>query len=722
MTGLYHKKSGREARVVDYPSRRNGGPIAWPGRMPPRMRARGIYPRPPGQNRVLCRSVGHFRKARCIGSKTSRARSMDAKKLRNSVGVQRGLEAAMTSKSSTQTPSKLTAPKAPEPKAPEPKTPALAEGFVLLDNSTRSDAISVLFEHPTEIVRADTPDQVDAALARLKAGLAGGMHAAGFFSYELGYVLEPRLAHLMPASRVMPLLWFGLYTGPRELSGAEVQSWLNAEAIGNPFLVELGHTWDAGAYLERFNKVIENIRSGDIYQLNLTFKAKFDLKGSPLALYRDLRLKQRVAYGGLVDTGDVTILSASPELFIEQRGRVIWTRPMKGTAPRAGTYEGDAEVRRHLASDIKSRAENLMIVDLMRNDLGRIAELGSVSVTDLFTVETFKTLHQMTSGVRAELKAGTALEDRLKAIFPPGSVTGAPKIRAMELIRSFESEPRGVYCGAIGRIEPNGNALFNVAIRTAVIARGGAGEMGIGSGVVADSQGPKEYAECLLKMKFLTDPVRRFELIETMLHEPGKGVWLYDRHLKRLAASAGYFGFGFDEVRVREAIESAITPKITERLRVRALLNEEGQVTVTVTPQPASAPDAVMKYVVSDSQLSSADLFLYHKTTRRELYDNEWKHYSETLGADEVIYLNERGELAEGSRTTIFVKRGETLLTPPLTAGLLPGTLREALIAEGRAVEAKLTLNDLVGAEAVYLGNSVRGLVKAVPRVPGKVR
>ena len=586
---------------------------------------------------------------------------------------------------------------------------------MLLDNSTRSDAISVLFEHPTEIVRADTPGDVAAALTRLKSGLANGLHAAGFFSYELGYVLEPKLAGLMPPQRSMPLLWFGLYTRPREMSGAEVQSWLKAEAIGNPFLGALEHSWDAGAYLERFEKVQENIRSGDIYQLNLTFKAKFELKGSPLALYRDLRLKQRVAYGGLVDTGDVTILSASPELFIERRGRVIWTRPMKGTAPRAGTYEGDAEVRRYLANDVKNRAENLMIVDLMRNDLGRIANLGSVSVTDLFTVETFKTLHQMTSGVRAELKDGVAVEDLLKAIFPPGSVTGAPKIRAMELIRSLETEARGVYCGAIGRFEPGGNALFNVAIRTAVISRGGAGEMGIGSGVVADSQGAKEYAECLLKMKFLTDPVRRFELIETMLHEPAKGIWLLDRHLKRLAASAGYFGFVFDAAKVRAAIQSAVQPKASERLRVRLLLDEEGHVSVTVTPQPAMAGDAVMSYVVSNSRLSSVDQFLYHKTSRRELYDTEWKHYSETLGADEVVYLNERGELAEGSRTTIFIKRGDKFLTPPLSAGLLPGTLREELIADGRAIETKLSLEDLEAASEVYLGNSVRGLVKAAP-------
>jgi len=618
--------------------------------------------------------------------------------------------------------SSRTPPRSPSPGAQAaanvPQTPALAEGFVLLDNSTNLEAVSELFEHPVEIIRADTPGEVDAALAALTSGLARGLHAAGFFSYELGYLLEPRLASLLPDRRKVPLLWFGLYTAPREMIGAEVQDWLNSEAIGNPSLGELAHGWDSASYLKRFEEVQNNIRSGDIYQLNLTFKAKFNLQGSPLALYRDLRLKQRVAYAGLVDTGDVTILSASPELFIKQDGRIIETRPMKGTAPRAGTLDADAEVRRVLSKDVKNRAENLMIVDLMRNDLGRIADLGSVRVTDLFTVETFKTLHQMTSGVRAQLKPGIGIVDILKAIYPPGSITGAPKIRAMELIRELETEPRGVYCGAIGRFSPDSSALLNVAIRTTVIDRKGAGEMGIGSGIVADSDGVKEYAECLLKMKFLTDPVRRFELIETMLYEPGNGIWLRGYHMARLAASAAYFGFAFDAAKMRDAIDAAIGADAGNRLRVRALLDEDGGVSVTAAPQAATAPDAVMRYVVSDTRLNSADLFLYHKTTRRELYDREWKHFSETLGADEVIYLNENGELAEGSRTSVFIERDGKLLTPRLAAGVLPGTLRAALIDDGRAEEARLTIKDLNGAREIYLGNSVRGLVRAEPLVP----
>lgn len=608
--------------------------------------------------------------------------------------------------------------KQPKDQTQAEKTPTLAEGFVLLDNSTGPAAVSLLFEHPIRIIRADRAEDVPGALSALKDAVVSGLHAAGFFSYELGYVLEPKLAPLLPKARSVPLLWFGCYAEPRKMSGSQVQRWLTTEAIGDPTLGALSHSWDAAAYLTRFDEVQNKIRAGDIYQLNLTFKAKFKLQGSPLALYRDLRMKQRVAYGGLVDTGGATILSSSPELFIEQHGRVIATRPMKGTAPRAGTQAADEDIRVALSKDVKNRAENLMIVDLMRNDLGRIADLGSVSVTDLFTVETFKTLHQMTSGVRAVLKANIGLDDVLRAIFPPGSVTGAPKIRAMQLIRDLETDPRGVYCGAIGYFAPNGDSLFNVAIRTAVIDRDGAGVMGIGSGVVADSVGAKEYAECLLKMKFLTDPVRRFELIETLLYEPGKGFWLLDGHIERLTNSAHYFAFAFDEVSVRAALAEAVGGTPEERLRVRLLLDEDGKVTVTATALPPQQADAVMRYVVSDTRLNSGDLFLYHKTTRRELYDREWSHFSEKLGADEVLYLNERDELAEGSRTSIFIERDGKLLTPPIGAGLLPGVLRQSLINEGRAVEAALTLGDLNRAGNVFLGNSVRGLVKAQPLVP----
>lgn len=591
---------------------------------------------------------------------------------------------------------------------------ALEETFVLLDNSAGGGDASLLFSEPVAIVAAEAPDDVPDALRELERANAEGLYAAGFFSYELGYVVEPKLRHLLPDNRTVPLLWFGLYNAPREMSEADVDHWLATHTrSGSYHFADVEHAWDQGAYEARFDDVIEKIRAGDIYQLNLTFKARFRLDGSPLTFYRDMRRRQRVAYAGIVDTGAVTVLSASPELFIEKTGQIISTRPMKGTSPRAGTLEADEEAKRILASDAKQRAENLMIVDLMRNDLGRISETGSVEVTDLFTVETYQTLHQMTSGIRATLNGRLALEDLLSGIFSPGSVTGAPKIRAMELIREYETEPRGVYCGAIGHLSPQGNALFNVAIRTPVVFRDGKGEMGIGSGVVYDSVGETEYAECLLKMKFLTDPPKQLELIETLLHTKEDGYWLLERHLERLGRSAEYFNFPYDREAAKAALDSAVTGKVEPRLRVRMLLNELGKISVTTTPIEATSANAPIRYVVSDTQLNSANALLYHKTTRRELYDREWQHCHDKFGADEVVYLNEKGQVAEGSRTNIFIERDGVLLTPCLETGLLPGVLRAELLDNGRAREATLTYEDLKNADSVYLGNSVRGLQRA---------
>lgn len=590
----------------------------------------------------------------------------------------------------------------------------LSEAFVLLDNSSGSCSPSLLFTEPRDIVSAETPDEVGPAIERIEAAVANGLHAAGFFSYELGYVMEPKISGLMPEKRGMPLLWFGLYEAPRQMTGPGVLEWLNetTRSSSHEFSdVELA--WTRKDYEARFNKALELIRAGDIYQINLTFKARFKLLGSPLTFYRDLRAKQPVAYGAVVDTGYATVLSASPELFIAQEGRAIHTRPMKGTAARRGAIDADALQRRQLASDAKQRAENLMIVDLMRNDLGRIAEIGSVRVDDLFTVETFKTLHQMTSGVTATLRADMGLKELLAGIYPPGSITGAPKIRAMELIADLETEARGVYCGAIGHISPEARSQFNVAIRTPVIMRGGEGEMGIGSGIVYDSKGGSEYEECLLKMKFLTDPPKPFELIETMLHEPAKGLWLEERHFERLRSSAAYFAFQFDEQRIREAIAGTLDQRRDQRLRVRLTIAEDGTPCVGVTELEAGSTTAVMRYVVSPTRLNSANPFLYHKTTRREVYDSEWRKYHEEVGADEVIYLNQDGALAEGSRTTIFVEKDGVLVTPPSEVGLLPGTLRAELLASGQAIEGRLCLEDMERAKSCYLGNSVRGLVRA---------
>ena len=408
------------------------------------------------------------------------------------------------------------------------------------------------------------------------------------------------------------------------------------------------------------------------------------------------------------------VLSLSPELFFRREGKHMSTRPMKGTAPRGRTPREDARLRTWLAMDEKQRAENLMIVDLLRNDLGRVAKIGSVEVTDLFTVETYRSVHQMTSGISAELRSDMGLKDMLRALFPCGSVTGAPKVRAMEIIHELEPAPRGVYTGAIGHITPSGDAQFNVAIRTVVLDADG-GEMGIGSGIVANSKADSEFEECLLKAQFLTRPDAPFALIETLRYERGTGFHLLERHLARLQTSAAYFGYPFAREDVLQALDREAALVETPVAMLRFLLAEDGTITVTSTAIQLPTKNTVWRFVISDQRLDEKDPFFYHKTTRRQFYDREMERQKALTGCDEVVFLNKKGELTEGTRTNLFVELDGRLFTPALTCGLLPGTLREELLDLPRAAasEAVLSPQDLLGAERIYLGNSVRGLVRA---------
>ena len=314
---------------------------------------------------------------------------------------------------------------------------------------------------------------VDAGLQRISDGLARGLHAAGYFAYELGYCLEPKLRALFPRSLNVPLFWVGLYEEAHRMSDEEVRHWLDDRGGAGPAKISnLTLSWSREDYGRAFKTVQDYIASGDVYQINLTQKYGFEFDGDPIALYRALRRRQRVAYGALIETPDLAVLSLSPELFFRREDQQLSTRPMKGTAPRGRTPREDARLKTWLAMDEKQRAENLMIVDLLRNDLARVSRIGSVEVADLFTVETYRTVHQMTSGITSELRSDIKLADMLRALFPCGSITGAPKVRAMEIIREVEKEPRGIYTGAIGTIAPSGECQFNVAIRTAVLSGG----------------------------------------------------------------------------------------------------------------------------------------------------------------------------------------------------------------------------------------------------------
>jgi para-aminobenzoate synthetase/4-amino-4-deoxychorismate lyase len=597
-----------------------------------------------------------------------------------------------------------------------------ASPYVLLDDSLTPGGRSLLYTAPELVVSAHEPGELEAALDAVSSGLARGLHAAGFFSYELGYCLEPKLKALLPADRRVPLFWIGLFRSPRPLDDGGTRAWLEANgAAERAKISDLRLSWTRERYAEAFAKVEDYIAAGDVYQINLTLKYHFAFEGDPVALYAALRRKQRVAYGALIGTPDLHVLSLSPELFFRREGKHMSTRPMKGTAPRGRTPREDARLKTWLAMDEKQRAENLMIVDLLRNDLGRVAKIGSVEVTDLFTVETYRSVHQMTSGIGAELRSDMELKDMLRALFPCGSVTGAPKVRAMEIIRELEAAPRGIYTGAIGHISPSGDAQFNVAIRTVVMDRNGS-EMGIGSGIVADSKADAEFEECLLKAHFLTKVDAPFELIETLRFERGQGFHLLERHLARLQSSAAHFGYPFSREAVLAALDAEAARVEAPVAMVRLLLAEDGSIAVTSTAIELPAKGTVWRFVISDQRLDEKDPLFYHKTTRRQFYDREMERQKALTGCDEVIFLNKKGELTEGTRTTLFIELDGRLFTPALTCGLLPGTLREELLDLPRAAasEAVLSPQDLMSADRIYLGNSVRGLIRAELLQPGR--
>ena len=442
--------------------------------------------------------------------------------------------------------------------------------------------------------------------------------------------------------------------------------------------------------------------------MNLTDKYTFDFAGSPVSAFASLREKQKVGYGAYLDIGGQHILSFSPELFFKIDRGIITTRPMKGTVRRGKTIEEDAELARWLQQDKKNRSENLMIVDLLRNDVGRISDIGSVRVRDMFSVEKYETLHQMTSTVEGTLRSGLSYYDIFRSIFPSGSVTGAPKIRTMQIIREIEEEPRGVYTGAIGFFAPNGTAAFNVPIRTLVID-GSRGEMGVGSGIVFDSDPAAEYEECMLKAQFLTEQRISFQLIESILWN-GEFRFL-EYHLDRLRSSAEYFEFPFDAEHILQALASYQTRLSSgSSYKVRLLLNADG--TTSLESQKLRNIPVPPTVTISTTRTSSTDRFFYHKTTLRHLYDNEFSASSGNGHAD-ILFCNERDEVTEGAIHNVFVEKDGKLFTPPLTCGLLPGVFRRHLLETlDNASERIISRKDLIEADAVYICNAVRGLRK----------
>ncbi|MES2442721.1 MAG: aminodeoxychorismate synthase component I [Pseudomonadota bacterium] len=572
-----------------------------------------------------------------------------------------------------------------------------AAPFVLLDDARPGAAPARLYANPVEIVTGE----VRAGLARIKAAQARGLHAAGFLAYEASEALEPA-AWPNPAGGESPKFWFGLFERYEEVP--DVAALLPDPAgawAGTP------QPWiTRDQYGEQFARVAALIEAGDIYQANLTFRAWVRHAGSPAALYALLRARAAAGYGALVATGDQWLLSLSPELFFAVESGRLTARPMKGTAVRGATPEEDRALAESLASDPKQRAENLMIVDLMRNDLSRVARAGSVAVPQLFSVEQYPTVHQMVSTVTADLREGMDAVDALESLFPCGSVTGAPKVRAMQVIGVVEGAARNIYTGAIGRLDADGDAMFNVAIRTLMLdSTSDAAVLGLGSGVVADSRAEEEWQECLAKGAFVTAGETAFDLIETMAFDADTGIPLLERHLARMKASAQLFGFAFDRHMVRNELQAA-TFRLSAPTRVRLLLARSGAIAIGVAPMPA-APAGPVEVALAPLPVAADDFRLRHKTSRRGFYDR-----ARVPGAFETVFTDPDGFLTEGSFTSVFVERNGILVTPPLTRGLLPGVLRAELLDTGRAVEGDLTPADLES--GFLIGNALRGLVSAV--------
>ena len=598
--------------------------------------------------------------------------------------------------------------------------------FVLLDDARVSDtgpADALLYRTPRETFVARRADEVEAVLAAADASrIEHGLPLAGYIAYEAGLALEPKVAgHTDERSGAHgPLVWLGLFEEPERLVPGDVPARLAelaGEESGPATLGPLEPQVSQGAYDAAFTTLLEAIEAGDIYQANLTLPLGGAFTGNPVALYAKLRTQARAGYGGLVFDGSHWLASLSPELFVAAKGASVRTKPMKGTRPRSTDPEQDAALREELAGSVKDRAENRMIVDLLRNDLSRVAEAGSVRVEAPFAVESYPTVHQMVSTVSAQLAEGSGPMDLVRALFPCGSITGAPKIRAMELISEVERDARGPYCGAIGRIDANADCAFNVAIRTLRLTEieNGRGKavLGVGSAIVADSDPQAEWREAIVKGAFARAPnpesAAQFDLIETMLFTPETGIALLERHLERAKASAEALGTVFDRHEARNAIH-ALCFDLDAPHTLRLQVARRGAIALEAKRYVARDSDVPVECIALPLPVDQSDWRLRHKTTDRGFYADALEAAT-IQGAQDAVFVRADGLVTESAIANVFVERDGMLVTPFASLGLLPGTQRAALLDKGRAVEGELMLDDL--ADSFWLGNAVRGLYRA---------
>lgn len=562
-------------------------------------------------------------------------------------------------------------------------------GDIVFASRTKGKA----FRDPNTIITANKLNDVLPALNRVQEFVDDGNWAAGFLSYEAAPVFDSAFACHAPSD--VPLLWFGIYDAPSPVATADgiyhVSAWEPAITRED--------------YRANVRRILEYISTGDTYQANYTFPMHATFEGDAYAWFRDLRDAQQADYCAYVDTGRFKIVCVSPEQFFSLKNGMLRTRPMKGTRPRGRWLEEDEGIANQLFTSEKDRAENVMIVDLLRNDMGRISETGSIKVEQLFAVERYPTVWQMTSRIASRTRAN--VPEILRSLFPSGSVTGAPKVRTMQILAELETYPRGVYCGTIGWIAPSGNAAFNVAIRCATIdARSGVVDYPVGSGITWDSKPEEEYEECLSKAAVLRYARDDFELIETMYFD-GK-FFLLTEHIDRLQRSARYFGVPLETAEIGKALDRAAANGPPKPKKVRLLVSHAGGVRVEIDEISRPSP---VKVGLARKFVHSSDVYLFHKTTRRAVYDQA---RASRPDCDDVILWNERGEITETSTANIVAEIGGALVTPPVGSGLLAGTFRAHLLKNRVIQERVMEKADLRRAKAVFLINSVRKWVPAV--------
>jgi para-aminobenzoate synthetase / 4-amino-4-deoxychorismate lyase len=524
------------------------------------------------------------------------------------------------------------------------------------------------------------------------------LYAAGFLSYESAPAFDPSLS--VRKDNAFPLLWFGLFE--------QAETFTPPAADERPFPSILWHSSVTPEhYRRRINSIRQLIHDGDTYQVNFTYRLSAQTNLEPWLLFLRIAGDEQAPFAAYADTGEWAILSASPELFLKIDGEQIESRPMKGTAARGLWFEDDQSKKSLLGHSDKDRAENVMITDMVRNDLGRIATAGSVRVSSLFRIERYPTVWQMTSRVRAQTRE--PLDKILQATFPPASITGAPKHRTMEIIANLESTPRRIYTGAIGFTAPGRRAQFSVAIRTILLHKeSGLAEYGVGGGIVWDSNPENEYKECLTKTKVLQPAIRNFDLLETFCWTPQNGYRLLDAHLKRLAQSAKYFGFHADLGRIRVELDKIANCLPAKLHRIRLLVSRRGSIRCEAA---LLDPDTLRFESVGLAQnpVDSRDVFLYHKTTRRQMYENAAGTYAKS---GDILLFNEARQITESTVANVAVSIDGHLYTPPVQCGLLPGTERARLLGLGRIRERIISIEDVLKSESIYLMNSVRGMHK----------